>query len=97
MSLGFRGYTSSIGTNVRLNRASKLGPNAISTDEFKHAVLYEVSKDWVIMLVLQYLESKVTNIRDIDTFVQEEETFGVYGPSLGGVIKSKGSNGVRLK
>ena len=97
MSLGFRSHTSSTGFNVRLNRALELGPNIISTDEFEHAVLSKVSRYRVIMLVLQYLESEVANIGDVDMFVQEEESFGVYGPSFGEVIEMKGSNGVRSK
>ena len=66
-------------------------------DEFERAVLSKVSRNQVIMFVLQYLESKVTNIWDVDTFVQEEESFGVYGPSFSGVVKLKRSNGVRSK
>ena len=66
-------------------------------DEFKRVVLSKVSRDQVIVFVLQDSESKVANIWDVDTFVQEEESFGVYGPLFNGVVESKGSNGVRSK
>ena len=66
-------------------------------NEFECAVLSEMSRDWVIVFVLQDSKSKVANIWDINMFVQEEESFGVYGPSFGGIVELKRSNRVRLK
>ena len=90
-------HASSTGFNIRLNGAPELRPNVFSTDEFERVVLSEMSRDWVIVFVLQDSKSKVTYIWKVNTFVQEEESFGVYGPSIGGVVESKRGNGVRSK
>src|SRR3979490_1321135 len=97
MSLRFRAHASSTGFNIRLNGAPELGPNVFSMDEFERVVLSEMSRDWVIVFVLQDLKSKVIYIWNVNVFVQEGESFGVYGPSIGGVVKSKRGNRVGLK
>ena len=51
----------------------------------------------MIVFVLQDSKSKVTYIWNVNVFVQKEESFRVYGPSCGGVVELKGSNGVGLK
>ena len=66
-------------------------------DEFEHVVLSEMSRDWVIVFVLQDSKSKVTYIWKVNTFVQEEESFGVYGPLFGGIIELNSSNRIGLK
>src|SRR3979490_3605439 len=97
MSLRFRAHASSTGFNIRLNGAPELGPNVFSTDEFERAVLSKMSRDRVIMFVLQDSRSKVAYIWNVNAFVQEEESFGVYGPSIGGVVESKRGDGVGWK
>ena len=90
-------YTSSTGFNIRLNRAWELGPNVFSTGEFERVVLSEMSRDQVIVFVLQDSKLKVAYIWNINMFVQEEESFRVYGPSFGGVVESKRGDGVESK
>ena len=90
-------HASSTGFNIRLNGTLELRPNIFSMDEFECVVLSEMSRDWVIVFVLQDSKSKVANIRDVNTFVQEEESFGVYGPSISGVVELKRGDGVGSK
>ena len=49
------------------------------------------------MFVLQDSKSKVVYIWNVNVFVQEEESFGVYGPSIGGVVELKRGDGVGSK
>ena len=56
-----------------------------------------MSRDLVIVFVLQDSKSKVVYIWNVNVFVQEVESFGVYGPSIGGVVKSKRGDRVGSK
>ena len=44
-------------------------------------MLTEVTRERVVMFILENLESEVGGVRDIDATIQAEETIGVKGPA----------------
>ena len=81
-------HASSAGFNVRLNGVSEFGPDIISSDEFQCSILSKVSGDRVVMFILQYSESEIVNVGDVDTFVEQEESVSGNSPSITKVVES---------
>lgn len=65
-------YPSTSGTRmyVFFDKGVYTRPGILSLNEFECPILTEVPRQWVVMLVLQDLELKVTYIRDVYTTVQ---------------------------
>ena len=73
-------HTSGTGFAVILDKFSESGPSVVLENKSCCLVLTWVSSKNVIMLVLEYMESKVIGIRDVDMIMMLEEVIGVDGP-----------------
>ena len=62
MSRGFGLVTIGTGLAIILDESLKSGPSIISANEFECLVLSEMSRNDVVVLVLEYPESKIIDI-----------------------------------
>ena len=56
-------------------------PNVISTNQRHCLIPPEVSRYYMVMIVLEYSELKIISLRDIDSAVKSEETIVGVHPS----------------
>ena len=54
-------HTSSTGFNIGLNSVPEFQPNVVTSDQINGPVLAKVSRDWVVMIVLQNLKPEITH------------------------------------
>jgi len=59
----------------------EVGPNVSSANERHCLVLSKVPRYHMIVIILEYLESKVVSLRDIDSAIKPKETIVSVRPS----------------
>jgi hypothetical protein len=70
VTLGFGSEASRIRLAEWLDKISESGPDILSAYKLDCFVLSEVSGDGVVMLVLEYMEAEVVDVRNVDSFVE---------------------------
>ena len=71
-SIGFmvsrlRTSTDSARLNIILYELMHIGPYIVSLDEFQHLGLAKISRQGMIMTMLEYAKLKIRDVRNIDT------------------------------
>ena len=66
----FRSTAISTRITIVFDEGSHSGPGILTSDEVQCLVLSEVSRDWMVMLVLENLQPKIRKIRNIDPVVE---------------------------
>ncbi|EGN98741.1 hypothetical protein SERLA73DRAFT_73345 [Serpula lacrymans var. lacrymans S7.3] len=79
----------SAGLDVVLDKDLEPGPSIFLSDEFQGFVLTKMAGEGMIMLILEYSESEVTGIWDVEVVVLPEEAIGVSRPT-GVVLREVG-------
>ena len=62
---------------IILYESMHMRPYIISPDKFQHLGLAEVSRQGMIMTMLEYAKSKIRDVRDIDTALLTIESIGI--------------------
>ena len=63
-------HTSSTGFNVGLNGVLEFWSNVGTSDQVSSLILAKVSRDWVVMIVLQNPKPEITHIWHIDAVLR---------------------------
>jgi len=63
------------------DEGSEVGPDVFSVNKRHCLVLTEVSREYMIMFVLKYLESEVASLEDVYSTIESEETIVSVRPS----------------
>jgi len=88
----------STGRAVIFDKSADVGPDIFATNESKGPIDSEVTGEWVIVLVLEYAESEIVDIRNVHPAIKSEETLVVDGPAGSGRIREVlGSEWIRRK
>ena len=81
-SIGFmvsrlRMGTDSARLNIILYKLTHIRPYKVSLDEFQHFGLAKVSRQGIIMTILEYAKSKIWDVRNIDMALLTIESIGI--------------------
>ena len=75
-----RTSTDSARLNIILYESMHIRPYIISPDEFQRFGLAKVSRQGVIMIMLEYAKSKIRDVRNIDMALLMIESIGIVTP-----------------
>ena len=78
MPLGFGSHTSCTRFTIFLDEFTESGPGIIVADEVHCLILTGMSREDVVMLVVENLEPEVIGIRDIYETIVAEKSVGSY-------------------
>ena len=76
MPLGFGSHTSCTGFTIFLDKFMESGPGIIAADEVHCLILTGMSREEVVMLVVENSELEVIGIRDVYETVMAEKSVG---------------------
>ena len=73
--------TSGAGFDMVFDVSADTGPGIGVPNEFECTVLTEMTGQWVIMTIPEYLEMEIVRIRNVDAIVSTKETGRISGPT----------------
>ena len=82
MSLGLCTHTSRTRFAIFLDELTEPGPGVVMTDHFYSLVLTWMSREYVIMLVAENMETEVVRVRNVDEVILPKKTIRSDGPSV---------------
>ena len=81
MSLRFCSHTSSARLNIFLHKITESRPSVVTTDEVNGLILARVSREDMVMFVMENTEPEVVSIRNINEAVMAEKSVSGNGPT----------------
>jgi len=63
------------------DKGSEVQPNIFSTNQRHCLISPKMPRYYVVVIVLEYLESKIVSLGDIDSAIESKETIVGVGPS----------------
>ena len=80
MSLRFCSHTSSARLNIFLPKIMESGPSVVTMDKVNGLILAGMSREDVVMFVMEDVEPEVVSIRNINEAVMAEKSVSGNGP-----------------